>query len=95
MYKRQEYVRLTADGEEFWVKCDAHLEKDILSGDIIVLATVRNIDDRKSSELELKKQVVLDPLTKVCLLYTSHLGIPLPNQSAPAPTAGNLWGDEV
>ncbi len=60
-----EYVRLTADGEEFWVNCDAHLEKDILSGDIIVLATVRNIDDRKSSELELKKQVVLDPLTKV------------------------------
>lgn len=60
-----EYVRRTADGEEFWVNCDAHLEKDILSDDIIVLATVRNIDDRKSSELELKKQVVLDPLTKV------------------------------
>ncbi len=36
------------------------------------------------------------PRGRICTpLAYQHLGIPLPNQSAPAPTAGNLWGDEV
>ena len=36
------------------------------------------------------------PRGRICTpLAYQHLGIPLPNQSAPAPTAGNLWGDEI
>ena len=36
------------------------------------------------------------PRGRICTpLAYQHLGIPLPKQSAPAPTAGNLWGDEV
>lgn len=36
------------------------------------------------------------PRGRICTpLAYQHLGIPLPNQSTPAPTAGNLWGDEV
>lgn len=59
-----EYVRLEEDGTEFWAVSEIHLEKDIMTDDIVALTVVRNINDKKEQELKLQDQAVLDPLTK-------------------------------
>lgn len=58
-----DYVRQTAVGTEFWANCEVHLKEDVISGDILALVTVWNIDTEKKKELELQEQAVLDPLT--------------------------------
>lgn len=60
-----EYLSLSEEGKEFWAQCEVHLEKDVVTGDVMALALVRNIDAKKQNELELKKKAILDPLTKV------------------------------
>lgn len=72
-----EYLRMDDRNEEFWVQCEAHLEKDVVTGDIIAVALVRNINAKKESELELKKRAILDPLTKA---YNRRAGMEKINQ---------------
>ena len=67
-----EYVRIADNGEEFWVLCEIHLEKDVLTDDVLLLVVVRNINDKKEHEIRLKNQAVLDPLTRS---YNRGVGI--------------------
>lgn len=67
-----EYLCLDDNGNEFWAECEAHLEEDIVTGDVIALAMVRNINETKMNELKLQKQAVLDSLTKA---YNRSAGV--------------------
>lgn len=67
-----EYIRIGDNGEDFWVRCETYLEKDVVTDDIIALTVIRNIHDRKLSELQLKKEAVLDPLTRA---YNRRSGV--------------------
>lgn len=62
--KALDYARISEEGEEFWVRCEIHMEKDAITGELIAIAVIRNINDKKKKELLLKEQAVLDPLTK-------------------------------
>lgn len=59
-----EYPRIDENGGELWVRCEVHLEKDIVTEDIIGVTVIRNIHDKKLTELEMENQAILDPLTK-------------------------------
>lgn len=58
-----DYLLMT-EKEEVWVTCEIHLTKDLVTDDIITLAVIRNINDKKVKEIQLKNQAKLDPLTK-------------------------------
>lgn len=67
-----EYARVADNGEEVWVLCETHLEKDVVTDDIIALTVVWNIQEQKEHEIQLQSQVVYDPLTRS---YNRGVGI--------------------
>lgn len=67
-----EYLRKPEYGEPFWASCEAHLEKDVATDDIVALSVVRDIHDQKVRQIQLENQAILDPLTKA---YNRNAGI--------------------
>lgn len=60
-----EYMCKADNGEDFWVRCDVHLEKDVVTQDIIAVTIIWDINAEKVNEMKIKEQAVLDSLTKV------------------------------
>lgn len=60
-----EYRRKTQGNDYIWVECTIHFLQEPESGDIKGLMVVKDINDKKGKELELKKQADMDFLTEV------------------------------
>ncbi len=70
-----EYLRKISGGKVVWVMMTINLMKEPNSGDIIGFAYVRNIDERKKTELSLKERAERDDLTGLYSRRTVQLMI--------------------
>ncbi len=60
-----EYRKRIKEQEYIWVECIVHFLQEPESGDVKGLMVVKDINDRKGKELELKKKADMDFLTEV------------------------------
>ena len=60
-----EYRRKTEGDNYIWVECIIHFLQEPESGDVKGLMVIKDINDKKGKELELKKQADMDFLTEV------------------------------
>ena len=67
-----EYRRKTEEDSYIWVECIIHFLKEPESGDIKGLMVIKDINDKKGKEIELKKQADMDFLTEVYNRATSE-----------------------
>lgn len=58
-----EYLVVDTDGRDVWSSCEVHLNKDVITGNLIAYMVYRNIDEIKREQENLEKRATTDLLT--------------------------------